>query len=140
MRKMDKNIRINNINISVGDQPFEVFASLSGTLDGINVYVGGGTDPHIGAVAISTPRPSLKNPENLSFTTSVFNCIGHKDDVIAKLFSEALCLRYNCVVVVSAGVHIDHISIQEITQLQQLSAELLNMATQELDDLIANQV
>ena len=43
-------------------------------------------------------------------------------------------------VVVSAGVHIDHISIQEITQLQQLSAELLNMATQELDDLIANQV
>ena len=135
MKEKKKIIKIDNLNVTVGELPFQVFASLSGTFDGINAYIGGGPDPHIGAVVISTPRLSLADSEKLSCTTSVFNCVGHKDDIIAKLFSEALCLRYNCVTVVSAGIHLDNITPAGIQQFQQLSAELLDKVIRGLDDI-----
>ncbi|MGI6732150.1 MAG: hypothetical protein ACOX5F_09740 [Anaerovoracaceae bacterium] len=135
MSENKKNVKIDSLNIIVSELPFQVFSTVSGTFDGINVYIGGGPDPHIGAVAISTPRPSLKDSEKLSCTTSIYNCIGHKDDVIAKKFSEALCLRYNCVTVVSAGIHLDNITPAGIQQFQQLSAELLDKVIRGLDDI-----
>jgi hypothetical protein len=43
----------------------------------------GGDRPHIGAVAISQPRPSLADPAVASATTSVVAVLGHKEDMLA---------------------------------------------------------
>lgn len=126
-------VEIKNIYAEAGEGDFRVFATLSGTLDGINIYIGGGTDPHIGAVAISTPRPSLADSEKLSCTTSIYNCIGHKDDFVAKMFSEEISVRYNTVTVASAGLHVDDITQEGIQKIKVLSEELLNKVFKELD-------
>ncbi len=81
------------------------------------VAVYGGTVPHIGALAIAIPRPSLRDPNIISATSSVFTLIGHKDDIIAKCEAERLASCLNRVVVVLAGVHIDRASDTDIRKL-----------------------
>lgn len=54
------------------------------------VSIWGGVKPHIGAVAVAQPRPSLKDKEVTSATASVFCFLGHKEDVIVKEASEKL--------------------------------------------------
>ncbi|NLP30967.1 MAG: hypothetical protein GX363_07565 [Clostridiales bacterium] len=124
---------INCFELTAGKPPYKLFASVSGTFQGINIYVGGGTDPHIGSVAISIPRASLEDPNKRSCTTSVFNCIGHKDDIVAKIFSEAVCIKYDCVVTVSAGIHIDNASSDQIDEIKKISKDLLNSLLIELE-------
>ena len=48
------------------------------------VYIWGGEAPHIGAVAMAQPRPSLADPAKTSSTASVFTYVGHKEDALAK--------------------------------------------------------
>jgi MoaA/NifB/PqqE/SkfB family radical SAM enzyme len=58
----------------------------------ILVSIWGGTRPHIGAVGIAIPRPSLKNPKEWSATSSNFTFIGHKEDALVKKdFKKAGC-------------------------------------------------
>jgi hypothetical protein len=69
----------------------------------------GGSRPHIGAVAVALPRQSLRDPQKVSSTSSVFTLLGHKEDIIAKAFSERLSSALNRVVVVTVGIHLDRI-------------------------------
>lgn len=69
----------------------------------------GGNRPHVGTVAIALPRQSLKDPEKVSSTSSLFTLLGHKEDIIAKAFSEKLSSALNRVVVVTVGIHQDRI-------------------------------
>jgi hypothetical protein len=48
--------------------------------DDVVVVLGGGERPHIGALAVAIPRPSLADPEQTSSTSSVITLLGHKDD------------------------------------------------------------
>jgi len=72
---------------------------------GLSVNLVGGTVPHIGAVAIGLPRPSLARPERRSATTSVFALVGHKDDEMARFVATELARHLGIAVVVTAGVH-----------------------------------
>jgi hypothetical protein len=74
--------------------------------EGLSVNLVGGDVPHIGAVAISIPRPSLARPGRLSATTSVFAVVGHKEDEIARPFATDLARTLGLTTVVVAGVHI----------------------------------
>lgn len=74
---------------------------------GLSVTLVGGDLPHIGAVAISLPRPSRKNPNRRSATTSVFTLVGHKEDELARPFAAALARALGLTSVVAAGVHIE---------------------------------
>ena len=87
------------------------------TQDGIQVYVGGGERPHVGCVAISEPRESLRKDGSRSCTTSVINRIAHKDAALAVPLAEALCVATGQVVVVTAGVHVDNARPEEIERL-----------------------
>jgi hypothetical protein len=87
------------------------------TQDGIQVYLGGGEKTHIGSVAISEPRESLKKDGSRGCTTSVLNRIAHKDDALAVPLAEALCLAANQVVVVTAGAHVENARPEEIERL-----------------------
>jgi len=77
----------------------------------------GGTRPHIGAVALALPRPSIADPSVTSSTSSVLTLLGHKEDAVAKMVSERLSARLNKNVVVSAGMHWDHLDQESIGRI-----------------------
>jgi hypothetical protein len=71
------------------------------------VAIWGGERPHIGAVSVAQPRPSLRDPHATSATASVFCFLGHKEDEMAKAVSIVLAAALNTQVVVTAGIHWD---------------------------------
>ena len=91
------------------------------------VAIWGGEKPHIGAVSIAQPRPSLRDPKSTSATASVICLLGHKEDELAKAFSEVLSAVLNTQVVVTAGVHWDNIDEQGIKRVLQNSEILLDL-------------
>jgi hypothetical protein len=77
----------------------------------------GGTHPHIGAVALALPRPSIADPLVTSSTSSVLTLLGHKEDEVVKLVSERLSARLKKNVVVTAGIHWDHLDQKAVGQI-----------------------
>jgi gallate decarboxylase subunit D len=88
------------------------------------VSIWGGTRPHVGAVALAIPRPSLKNQRTTSATSSVFTRLGHKEDDIVKRFSEQVSAGVNRVVVVTAGIHWDGIGPEGVEIVRSLCDEI----------------
>lgn len=91
------------------------------------VAIWGGVKPHIGAVSVAQPRPSLKNPDVTSASASVICILGHKEDDLAKAVSEILSSSLNAVVTVIAGIHWDNISAKGIRQVIKNSGILTDM-------------
>ena len=85
------------------------------------VAIWGGTRPHIGAVGIAAPRPSLKDPKEWSATSSNFTFIGHKEDILVRKISEKLAGRLGRNVVVTAGIHWDGLTPKEIKLIESLT-------------------
>ena len=95
------------VTVSAGEGKFRLWATAVSTHgEGINVTLGGGEVPHIGAIAIAVPRPGLKDPSQVSATTSVFLLVGHKDDALAKPLADRMARALRQPVVVAAGVHL----------------------------------
>ncbi|MDN5302141.1 MAG: hypothetical protein PWQ60_1655 [Thermoanaerobacteraceae bacterium] len=101
-----------------GEGKFSLEAVVTVTQEGVNIYLGGGERPHIGSVAVSQPRSSLKGDGGISCTTSVLNLLGHKDDCLAVPMAEELCRRLKQTVVVTAGVHIDNATAEDIQRFK----------------------
>jgi len=94
------------------------------------VAIWGGEKPHIGAVAIAQPRPSLKDPEVTSSTASVICLIGHKEDELAKAAAEILAAALETQVVVTAGIHWDDLAADAIQRIIRNSEKLIDMILQ----------
>lgn len=90
------------------------------------VSIWGGVRPHIGAVAMAQPRPSLKDENVVSATASVFCFLGHKEDVIVKEASERLAAALNANIVVTAGIHWDDIDPEGIRRIVENSQILIS--------------
>jgi hypothetical protein len=90
------------------------------------VYIWGGERPHIGAVAMAEPRPSLADPEVTSASSSVFTYLGHKEDVLAKQAAESLAAALGAKVVVTAGIHWDDLDQAAIETVLDNSRQLLS--------------
>ncbi|MCP4668038.1 MAG: hypothetical protein GY849_16940 [Deltaproteobacteria bacterium] len=91
------------------------------------VAIWGGEKPHIGAVSVAQPRPSLKDPAVTSATASVICLPGHKEDELAKAASEVLAAALNTPVVVTAGIHWDNLDREGIGTVIQNSRKLVAM-------------
>ncbi len=89
----------------------------------IVIIIGGGKS-HIGAVGISFPTASIIEKEKTTTTTSIITLPGHKDDIIAKIFSEKLSKALNRNVVAIAGIHFDNITKEEIDKIVKCSENL----------------
>jgi hypothetical protein len=89
------------------------------------VSISGGEVPHIGAVAAAHPRPSLKDPRQISATASVICYTAHKEDDLAKHVAETLAATLNTRVVVTAGIHWDNLSEKGIHQIVENSRDLV---------------
>lgn len=75
----------------------------------LTVLLYGGDLPHIGSTVLSIPRASLKG-DGLSTTSSVLNCLGHKDDVLARIYAEKIAVKSNHTTVCICGIHVDGLS------------------------------
>lgn len=89
------------------------------------VIVTGGKKPHIGSVSISIPRESLSNSMRQSATTSTYNFVGHKDDIIGNKFSHKLASTLGKKVIVTCGIHFDEITDEQMSVILSLSEKLL---------------
>ncbi len=85
--------------------------------DDLLICLWGGTAPHLGAVAVALPRPSNADPQIISSTSSVITLLGHKEDTVVKMVAEELSSRLNRTVVVSAGIHWDHLDQSGIAEI-----------------------
>ena len=76
------------------------------------LILSGGEKPHIGCVVQAVPRPSLSG-----VTSSVINLTGHKDEFLCRRLAENRCRETGKVVVCTGGVHMDHITGEQIEEL-----------------------
>ena len=77
----------------------------------------GGEKPHIGCIVQAVPRPSLSGDGTISVTSSVINLTGHKDEFLCRRLAENRCRETGKVVVCTGGVHMDHITGEQIEEL-----------------------
>lgn len=82
---------------------------------GIQIGLFGGDKPHIGAVGILAPDGNI--------TVTQFE--NHREGTLCQQWCEALAKAGHAPAVVSAGVHYDNASKEEIVQIIQLCYELL---------------
>jgi gallate decarboxylase subunit D len=105
--------------IAEGQVPYvvEAMVTLCGT--DIAVNIGGGLRPHIGAVALAMPRPSIRSDGNISATASVLCILGHKEDVLARTAALHLARAFHKVVLVSVGLHVENATSEDIECLNK---------------------
>ena len=111
-----------------GDTKLEAEIKLQGNDLIVRIY--GGTQPHIGSVAIGIPHPSLKDPAKNSATVSIYTLVGHKDDHLAKVMCQHLAKSLNTTVVVIAGFHIESATQEQIKHIEMNCRYLIK----EIDD------
>lgn len=92
-----------------------ITAEITVTDCGVQVGLYGGDKPHIGAVGILDPAGKIMVTQ---FET-------HREGILCQQWCEALAKTGYTPAVVSAGVHYDKASKEEIVQIVQLCHELL---------------
>ena len=111
---------------------YDVEAHVRSLGEDLLVAISGGEKPHIGAVAVAQPRPSLKDPKVTSATASVICYVGHKEDELAKHAAETLAASFNTRVVVTAGIHWDNLSEAGIQKVIRNSRLLLDLVVERI--------
>ncbi|RPF49384.1 hypothetical protein EDD75_0192 [Thermodesulfitimonas autotrophica] len=124
-------VRTLTVTAGTGRYRIEVLTTL--TAEGLIVQILGGEKPHVGAVALALPRPSLSSPGKLRASTTVVPLYGHRDDEIARPAAEKLAVACAQPVVVVAGVHIEAATREDIEILVANVSE----AVEELTRLVA---
>ena len=107
-----------------GSYDLEAYARFIG--NSLLVAIWGGEKPHIGAVSVAQPRPSLKDPGITSATSSVICLLGHKEDDLAKAGSEILASALSTEVVVTVGIHWDSLDGEGIKKVIRNTEILLD--------------
>ena len=111
----------------------------------LTLRIGGGTSPHVGAIALRIPRPSLEDPDSTSASVSVLCLTGHKEDDWARKSAHHLAKEFNQPIVVTLGIHIDNITqvemeliresfdnlVEQVVAFQQESLELKSIGEME---------
>ncbi len=123
---------VRSFTVSEKQDNFEVFAEVHELGSDCLVILWGGTKPHIGAVGIAQVRPSLRDPEKVAATSSVFTFVGHKEDVVAKAMSEELTRRLARNTVVVAGIHWDALSEENIKNITAICQRLMEQVVEKL--------
>jgi hypothetical protein len=118
------------LSIQESDYPIHSISVLVG--EDLLTCLWGGSKPHIGAVAVALPRPSLADASVTSSTASIFTLLGHKEDEIVKMVSEQLSTRLKKNVIVAAGIHWDHLDEDAIVEI----VENCKWLTEKIGDVI----
>ena len=121
---------IQEFTLQTEEDAYNLSASVRLIGDDVLVAIWGGEKPHIGAVAVAQPRPSLKDPAVTSSSASVICLVGHKEDELAKAAAEILAATLETQVVVTAGIHWDNLAPEAIQRIVRNSEILVDMILQ----------
>ncbi|MFB0532721.1 MAG: hypothetical protein ACETVU_03530 [Desulfatiglandales bacterium] len=113
--------------VRTAEGAYDLEASVRWIGEDLLVAIWGGEKPHIGAVAVAQPRPSLRDQRLTSATASVFCYPGHKDDTVAKEAAEKICSALNTNVTVTVGIHWENIDDAAISRVVENSRHLATM-------------
>lgn len=91
-------------------------ATVLRTPEGIQILVAGGDRPHIGAVCVMDPLGNM--------TSHCFP--GHRDDAVAEKWAAEIYKKAHAAVAVSAGIHYDRISHEQIRLILNTTDALLH--------------
>ncbi len=116
-----------NKEYNVGSGRTALKAQLQNTGRGLNILLTGGDSPHIGGVVLAIPRPSLKGDGSQSADSFIIPVPGHKDHLLAQPMAEALAAATGQPCAVTAGVHSDDITSDEISSCYQNLNELIKL-------------
>ncbi len=117
---------VKNFSVCAGEGKYTVTITATLTGEGIICQLLGGEKPHVGAVAVGLPRPSLKDPAQMSCNCIVIPLLGHKDDELAKPVAERVARLCGQPAVVVAGVHVDHATVSDINLLRENTCAALD--------------
>lgn len=92
--------------------------------DDLAIALSGGERPHIGAVAVAQPRPSLSDPERTSATASIIALLGHKEDLLARALANRIAAATGRVVALACGIHYDDLDAEEIDAVNRVAERL----------------
>ena len=120
--------------INTNEGEYDLWASVRQIGQDYLVAIWGGDKPHIGAVAMAQPRPSLRDPEVTSSTASVFAYVGHKEDELAKAAADIIAATLKTNVVVAAGIHWDNLPPEGIQRVIRNSEILVDMILAKIVD------
>jgi len=121
------------VTITKSLPPFSLTLEIKLLGSDLLVVLHGGDAPHIGSAVLAQPRPSLRDENVISSTSSVINLLGHKDEAICRAVAEALCARFGRVTLCTGGFHVDGITAEKIATVQALTRELISAAIFELE-------
>lgn len=128
----------NPVVIRTGNDKYSIEATIVFSGKDISVVFSGGEKPHIGATAIALPRPSLDYTKNSpSSSASVICVLGHKEDLLARKTALSLAAKYNCVVCVTIGLHVDRATQVDIDLLEENFDNCLQSVIEMLDSNIS---
>lgn len=85
----------------------------------LTVTMTGGTAAHVGAVTVASGRLPDGSLPKYSATASTIVLPDHKDDAVSKQTAVRLADAIHATVSVSAGIHIDNATQEELKLLQQ---------------------
>lgn len=124
------------LSFEAGEGVYRVEATVTLCGSDLSVCICGGDTPHIGAVALASPRMSLADKEKTSASASVICVTGHKEDELAREAALELSTLFKCQAVVAAGIHIDNATGDDIKVLWKNYEAIMSMAKEGLSTLM----
>lgn len=94
-----------------------------------------GGQAHIGAVAVASPRSAAQPPtipDSEERSEGLIVLPGHREDLLAARMARRLADALHCTVCVSAGIHFDAITKEEIARVLDLTATLTERCVAQL--------
>lgn len=116
------------IIVEAGEGLYRVEATAVFVGEDISVCVGGGSQPHIGAVSLGVYEPIRD-----SATVSTITVHTHRDDAVASHFAKAISREMKCTVTVSAGLHVDKAADEDIKHLWNNALECCALLLKKLN-------
>lgn len=120
-----------NFNLIAGEGRCKVSLYLIDTGEGIQALLTGGEKPHIGGSVLSVPRPSLTG-QGWSVDLYITPVPNHKDVEVARPLAEKLGIALRKPVAVSAGIHSEQLTPEELKEINNNCFTLIEQALQAL--------
>lgn len=107
-----------NLSKTLGRVNIDLKATYVG--EDLIIIISGGDRPHIGAVSYGG-----EGLENKEFEKNIIVYGNHKEYIISQRFSQKIGEVFKGNYIISAGIHLDNITKEEIEIVKMLSEELL---------------
>lgn len=120
-----------------GSGRFSLNLELLDTGNGLQGLLTGGEKPHIGGVVLAVPRPSLSG-EGWGADLYITPVPNHKDVDLASPLAGSLARLSRVPVVMTAGIHSDSLTPEELNHLKKNFTLLTEQALQELEEYFSS--